>query len=271
MTTGSVSTVRTQSTARPEVTAAGRLSALARAELTLLGRSRATLFSALVLPAAMTFAMSSTVRDMDLKDTGLTVGTVLLPGAFGFALLFAVYGGLVGVFVTRREELVLKRLRTGEVRDHEILAGASLPLTLIGLAQCVLLAVGCSVTLDVPAPRAPHLVLAGVVLGTVMLIALAGATAGLTRSAEAAQLTTMPLLVVSMAGSGVVVPLDLLPDRIASICELLPLSPVVALVRSGWTGEVGAYETLGSLLTAVAWTVLAVFAVRRWFRWEPRR
>ncbi|MEV6649949.1 ABC transporter permease [Streptomyces sp. NPDC051219] len=259
------------STVRTEVTAGGRLSALARAELTLLGRSRVTLFSALVLPAAMTFAISSSVEEMDLEDTGLTVGTVLLPGAIGFAMLFAVYGGLVGVFVARREELVLKRLRTGEVHDHEIMVGASLPLVLIGLAQCVVLAVGCSVVLDVAAPRAPHLILAGLASGTVMLVALAAATAAFTKTAEAAQLTTMPLLVVSMACSGMVVPLELVPEQIASVCELLPLTAVVELVRSGWTGGDGTYETLGSFLTAVAWTVIAVFAVRRWFRWEPRR
>ncbi|MGH3324906.1 MAG: ABC transporter permease, partial [Streptomyces sp.] len=30
-------------------------------------------------------------------------------------------------------------------------------------------------------------------------------------------------------------------------------------------------DTARALGVAVLWTVLAVFAVRRWFRWEPRR
>jgi ABC-2 type transport system permease protein len=108
-------------------------------------------------------------------------------------------------------------------------------------------------------------------LGLVMCAALAAVTATVTRTVESAQVTTMPMVLVSMTGSGVTVPLELLPDRLASVCELLPLSPVITLVRGGWTGNLSAYEALGALATALAWTVPAVFAVQRWFRWEPRR
>lgn len=75
---------------------------------------------------------------------------------------------------------------------------------------------------------------------------------------------------VSMLGSGLFFPLEMMPDRLASVCELLPLTPVITLVRGGWTGDLSAADALGAVVTAVAWTVLAVFAVRRRFRWEPR-
>ncbi|ATW49366.1 ABC transporter permease [Streptomyces xantholiticus] len=267
-------TVRHSTAAQPArtvKTAGARMTALARAELALLGRNKASMFTALVLPAMLTFAMSSAVKEMELKDTGLSVGTVLLPGALGYALLFAVYSTLVGVFVVRREELVLKRLRTGELRDTEILAGASLPAVAIGLAQCVVLAVGCTLALDIPAPRAGWLALAGILLGVVMSCALAATTAAFTRSAEGAQISVMPLMLVSMAGSGMVVPLDVMPERIASVCELLPLTPVIGLIRNGWTGGASAGETFGQLAVVMAWTMISVFAVQRRFPWEPRR
>ncbi|MEU6100168.1 ABC transporter permease [Streptomyces flaveolus] len=249
----------------------GRMTALARAELTLLGRSRGTLVAALFVPLVLPLSVRSAAKEMDLSGAGLTVGTVVLPAAIGFSLLFAVYSALVGVFVVRREELVLKRLRTGELRDAEILGGAALPATVIGFVQCLLLTAGCAVLLDLPVPPAPHLAVAGVLLGLVMCACLAAVTAGFTRTGESAQVTPMPLMIVSMIASGMVVPLELMPDRLASVCELLPLTPVVTLVRGGWTGDLSAFETLGALATAVAWTVVAVFAVRRWFRWEPRR
>ncbi|MFJ8310037.1 MULTISPECIES: ABC transporter permease [unclassified Streptomyces] len=253
------------------VTRSGRMKALARAELTLLGRNKSSLFTVLVLPAMMTMSMYSGVRGIDLKDTGLTVGTVLLPGSLGFVLLFAVYSGLVGVYVVRREELVLKRLRTGELRDVEILTGAALPSVLIGLAQCVLLAVGSSIVMQVGAPRAVWFALVGLALGLVMTCALAAATAAFTKSAEGAQIAIMPMLLLSMAGSGMIVPLDVLPDQVATACELLPLTPVIGLIRAGWTGSPDAGEVLRMLSTVVAWTALSVFAVRSRFRWEPRR
>ncbi|RZB18285.1 ABC transporter permease [Streptomyces sp. F001] len=252
-------------------TVTARMSALARAELTLLVRSRATLVTAVLVPLLLPLSVRSAIDGMDLADAGLTVGTVLLPAAVGFALLFAVYAALTSAYVVRREELVLKRLRTGELHDREILVGAALPATGIGLTQCVLLAAGCTVLLDLGAPPAPHLAVVGVLLGLVLCGALAAVTAGFTRTAESAQVTSLPMLFVSMLGSGITVPLELLPDRLASVCELLPLTPVITLVRGGWTGDLSAYEALGAVATALAWTVLAVFAVRRWFRWEPRR
>lgn len=146
-------------------TPVGRMAALARAEMVLFGRSKGTLVAALFVPLTLPFAMRSAVEEMDLKDAGLSVGLVMLPAAIGFSLLFAVYSSLVGVFTARREELVLKRLRTGELRDAEVLAGAALPAVVTGLVQCVLLAVGCTILLDLGAPSAPHLAILGLLLG----------------------------------------------------------------------------------------------------------
>ncbi|WP_395576065.1 ABC transporter permease [Streptomyces sp. BK79] len=248
-----------------------RMTALARAELTLLGRNKGTLFAALFVPLVLPFSVRSAAQEMDLAEAGLTTGTLVLPAAIGFSLLFAVYSALVGVFVVRREELVLKRLRTGELRDAEILSGSAMPAVLSGLLQSLLLAAGCFALLDLSAPSAPHLAVLGLLLGLVMCAALAAVTASFTRTGESAQVTPLPFMFVSMLGSGMFVPLELLPDKLASFCELLPLTPVITLVRGGWTGDLTAYEALGAVASAVAWTVVAVFAVRRWFRWEPRR
>ncbi|MFH8732658.1 MULTISPECIES: ABC transporter permease [unclassified Streptomyces] len=266
-----VVTDRTKPAVTGGTTAAGRMRALARAELTLIGRSKGTLFTAVFVPLVLPFSVRSSIDSMDLKGAGLTVGSVLLPSAIGFSLLFAVYSALVGVYAARREELVLKRLRTGELRDAEILAGAAVPSVAIGLAQSLVLVAACTAFLDVGAPQAPYYAVVGLLLGLVMWPALAAVTASFSKSVESAQVAAMPLLLLSMLGSGTVVPLEVMPDRLASVCELLPLTPVITLVRGGWTGDLSAYDALGAVATAVAWTVLAVFAVRRWFRWEPRR
>ncbi|MDG9728144.1 MULTISPECIES: ABC transporter permease [unclassified Streptomyces] len=247
-----------------------RMTALARAELILLGRNKGTIVAALFVPLVLPFSVWSASKEMDLAEAGLTTGTLVLPAAIGFSLLFAVYSALVGVFVVRREELVLKRLRTGELRDAEILGGSALPSVLTGLVQSLLLAAGCFVLLDLSAPSAPHLAVLGLLLGLVMCAALAAVTASFTRTGESAQVTPMPFMFASMLGSGMFVPLEVLPDLASSLCELLPLTPVITLVRGGWTGDLSAYETLGAVATAVAWTVVAVFAVQRRFRWEPR-
>ncbi|MGW2226006.1 ABC transporter permease [Streptomyces formicae] len=247
-----------------------RMGALARAELTLLGRSKGTLFAALFVPFVIPLSMKQAAEGMDLEGTGLSVGTVVLPSALGFSLLFAVYSALTAVYAARREELVLKRLRTGELRDHEILMGAALPSVVIGIVQSLVLVVGCVVLLDAGAPNAPHLVVLGIAAGLVMFAALAAVTGSFARSVESAQVLALPMIFVSMLGSGLFVPFEVMPDKLAAACELLPLSSVIELVRGGWAGHLSGGDVLAAVATAVVWTLLSVFAVRRWFRWEPR-
>ncbi|WP_420034645.1 ABC transporter permease [Streptomyces sp. cg28] len=252
-------------------TSAGRLASLARAEFTLIGRSKGVLFTALFVPLVLPLSLSRSMDKGDLKDAGLNLGTVLISSAIAFSLLFAVYSALVSVYASRREELVLKRLRTGELRDLEILAGAAVPSVVIGLVQCATVAAVCAVALDAGAPSAPHLVLLGVLLGIPLCVTLAAFTTVFSRSVESAQVAAMPMLLVSMIGSGATVPLEMLPDRIAAVCEFLPLTPALTLVRGGWSGTLSGGESLKAIAVAVAWIAIAVFAVQKRFRWEPRR
>lgn len=248
-----------------------RLRALARAELTLLGRNRSAVATALLVPLALPFSVRPALDGMDLERSGLNAGTVMLTAAIGFSFLFSVYTALVSAFVARREELVLKRLRTGELGDTEILVGTALPAACLGLAQSLVLTLGCVLFLDAAAPQAPYLTVLGLLAGLVLCAALAALTASFTRTVESAQVTALPLVFVSMLGSGIAIPAEALPDRLASVAALLPLSPAIRLVSGGFTGRLSAAEALASVAIALAWLVPAVFAVRRWFRWEPRR
>ncbi|GGT54456.1 ABC transporter permease [Streptomyces purpureus] len=248
-----------------------RLGALGRAELTLLVRNRTALFVALLMPLSLVLVIRSSLDQVDLGAAGMSVIEAALTGGIGMVLLMVVHTNLVSAYVARREGLVLKRLRTGEPSDREILTGIALPSLALALAQCALLVTGGAALLDVRAPQRPVLLAAGVLLGLVLMTALAAATSAVTRSVDSAQLTTLPMFLVSAMGSGLFAPLQVFPERIASLCELLPLTGVMTLVRAGWLGGGDTKELLGAALTALAWTVISVFAVQRWFRWEPRR
>ena len=101
------------------------MTALSRAEFTLLRRNRVLLFNALVMPLVFPIALLIVgSRAGDLEAAG--VSTVLEIFAL-FILVFVVYYNLLSVFTTRRDELVLKRLRTGESSDFQILAGPAVP------------------------------------------------------------------------------------------------------------------------------------------------
>ncbi|MBW1600322.1 ABC transporter permease [Streptomyces sp. JJ38] len=251
--------------------ALGRMRALGRAELTLLLRNRSAVFTALLVPLLLVFTFRMSLSDSLVEATALSAGGLVLSGGLGVVLVIAVYANLVSAYVARREELVLKRLRTGESSDVEILGGTALPSVLIGLVQCLLLIAAGVAVVDIPLPGRADVLLLGLLLGTVMMTGLAAATSALTRSPESAQITVMPLMMLSFLGSGLMVPLEVMPDAVADVARLLPLTPVVELVRYGWFGEGTGGDVALAVGLAVAWTAFAVFAVRRWFRWEPRR
>ncbi|MBB0228478.1 ABC transporter permease [Streptomyces calidiresistens] len=246
------------------------MGSIGRAELTLLLRNRTALMMALIMPFFMAAATYSVSREMDLAEVGLSVGALVITGGIGMILLFVVYSNVISVYVARREERVLKRLRTGELSDGEVLAGAALPSAVLALAQCLLLVGIGTAALDIGFPEQPVTLLLGLLLGPALMVLLAAVTAAFTRTVESAQITALPLFMVSAFASGLIVPLETLPDTMADIFRFLPMTPVIELVRGGWLGTLEGTDVLRALAIALVWTGVAVFAVRRWFRWDPR-
>lgn len=234
-----------------------RAVAVGQAELKLFWRNRMALFNSLVLPVLIVPLLMSVDAD----------GVPLVIGLMGFVLLMAVYYNLVTTFVARREELVLKRLRVGELTDPEILLGASLPSVVVALVQMALFAVIVGVMTGVAMPSRPWFLVVGVVGGVIVFVLLAAASSAFTRTVEMAQVTSLPVLMACVLGSGLMIPLSAVPDNVASVLRLLPLTPVLDLLRAGWADG----PVLRPLIVLTVWIVLGIYAVRRWFRWDPRR
>ncbi|HEX2821050.1 MAG TPA: ABC transporter permease, partial [Streptosporangiaceae bacterium] len=186
-----------------------RVAALARAEGILLWRNRLALLNAVILPAALAGSLKSFGG---LGASGAhDFGAMLLTGLTAFALLIAVYYNLVTAMVARREELVLKRLRTGEATDGEILAGTAAPAIAIAWAQIAVAAVAAVAVLGLNPPANAALVPVALILGTAVFVLLAAVTAAVTRTVQLAQVTTMPALWLPLVFSGLLFPLAMLP------------------------------------------------------------
>lgn len=254
-----------------------RLLGLAHAELTLLLRNRMQLFTALVMPLAIPLMY------LPLKNSGISGPA--LAGALGLmyvvALLFVVYYNLLCAYVARRESLVLKRLRTGEASDATVLTATAVPALVIAFVMLTLMTALAVPLLDLPVPSHPLLLVASVALGAAVLVPLALATANLTRTVESAQVTSLPFMTIAIVGAGSALPLDLMPEWLQRIIDVIPTAPLVSLVRLGWLGtdESGTAlagsevwrESAPQAGILLAWFVLGCWFVSRRLRWEPRR
>jgi ABC-2 type transport system permease protein len=256
---------------------ARRMRALGLAELRLLWRNKTALSYALALPPlAFLFAAQS-----DAFAEGAGAAAVIVTSVAVLAVGMAVYYNLVTAYVGRREEYVLKRLRTGELTDAEILAGTAVPSLAIAWLQVVVAVVVGLAIGELDAPVNVLLVVAAMVVASVVFTLLAAATSAMTRTVEMAQVTTTPVLVVPLVLCGLFAPIRELPDGFAQVAQVMPLTPVVDLMRLGFLGVDSGGERLAtaatfgaavpSLAVGAAWVVIGVWATRRWFRWEPRR
>lgn len=254
---------------------------MARLDLTLLWRNYTGLAAAVGLPllmGALLIPARGEVRDG--VESGLFAGT----GFLAFFLIFAVFMNLTTLFTTRREELSLKRLRAGALSDLEIIGGSVLLSGLLYVGQVALLLVFMVTVLDGRLPANPALLAAGMLAGIVVFALLAAAVSGITPSSDMAQLISAPLLMVFLIGSDVMIPLDGMPGWVRTIAEWLPLSPLVDIARTAYFGQdftgaaghpaVGTLEAWAACGEALAvfavWLVVAGWAARRLFRWEPR-
>ena len=252
-----------------------RTISLTRWNAVLLSRNRLAFAYALVVPLLPLGLLFTGQRGSPLVGAGAIV-TLLMAIAF-----FPVYYNVLSQFVSRRDELVLKRMRTGETRDAELLVSIALPGAITALILSAL-AIPIAAAVGQPLPVNPLLygALAGAVV--IMFTAFAYWTAAWTRNAEAAQLTSMPIIVAAALG-----PLtSSIPDLSEWLRDVLSLTPGTAisdLIRIGWFGLDGAgakeatltfsetwAQAAEPLIVIVAWTCLAVTLARRSMRWEPR-
>ncbi len=200
-----------------------RTASLTRWNAVLLTRNRLAFFYAVVLPLLPLALLLTGERGSPTVGAGAIV-TMSLTIA-----LFPVFYNVLSQFVNRRDELVLKRMRTGEARDAELLVMTAW-----------------------------------------------------TRNAEAAQLTSLPIILLTSVGPMTSTIPDM-PDRLRDLLSLTPGAAISDLVRIGWFGLDGPgaeeatltfaetwSQAAQPLLIIGAWTCVAVVLARRSMRREPR-
>jgi len=247
-----------------------QLAALGQAEATLFLRAKSNIVNVLFIPALVLVALTVTMSLYDLESLGLAMGSVMPATATGIVLVFSLYVPLTGTYVARREELLLKRLRTGEVNDFTILLGAALPAIIMIFVQLCLIAAIVIPMTGAGAPAAFHYALIAVLLGAVMVAGFAATTSAAAQSSENVQVATLPLLVLLPSTSGAFFPLEAMPQPVQDAFYWMPMTPVIDLVRLGWDGAADPGEAFMRIALLGVWTIIALGAAHRWFRWEPR-
>jgi ABC-2 type transport system permease protein len=263
--------IETAQSATP--TPARQMVALIRMELLLLRRNLTATTLSVLTPLIAGIALIS--GDSDTEDA-----VTKASGVIGLLAVFGVHHHLTTVYASRRQEMVLRRLRAGLPSDRTILVGAASATVLIFLVLAVLLVAYGVLVLGMPVPANPLTMLMAMLLGAAVLAGFGAALSAVTHSTEAAMLTTLPTVAIFLLAPGVLVPLGALPEGIENIASFLPMGPFTEVLRTGWLGhEIGSpdltfagstADALPWLAVLAAWLVIAAAVTNRYFRWEPR-
>lgn len=236
-----------------------RVVALAGMEIRLLLRNRTAVGTALVLP--LLFGVCFAVLRNDT------------PWSFPIAMqVLSVLGLTVYVSVTtalaaRRQDLTLKRLRCGEATDGQILAGVLAPPAVLGVVQGVLM-VAIALVAGAPWPARPLAILAAIVGGAAVAVAVGLFTAAFTATPETAQLTTAPFFLATFAGTLWVLATP--PAEVAPLMLAVPGAAVADLIRTGVEAPADGHPMWWPLLALAAWTAAAWPLGLRLFPWDRR-
>ncbi|WP_291479973.1 ABC transporter permease [Corynebacterium sp.] len=260
-----------------------RFAALARAETLQFLRNKTLLVNAIVVPIGAATAMFFIISGDD-EASRIDASAMAMEFFLVFALMFVQFYTVLSMVTTRRDEGVLKRLRTGEARDVEILSASSFP----GAVLTVLFTVVMSVLLMVfgaPGPVNVVPIIVAVLLGLVVVSGLALVTSGFTKNPEAAQITSLPVMLLLFASMGNF--RQIFPEAVDDVVARTPFALIFDLTQYGWAGntmtdrmaEGGAAplasgevfgETWQMMLILVAWAAVCVWAGARYVRWDVR-
>lgn len=162
--------------------------AIALSELTQLLRNRLVAATAVLVPV---FFGGVLIAAQDNFGGSAAVASIISM----VVVAMGVYITITTTLASRRQNLFLKRLRSTAASDTSIIAGLVTPLVLINVLQVAAILTVLAVVGEPPA-NVPVLILTMLLVET-MFLGLALATSGLTNSPDHAQVTTLPVFLVT--------------------------------------------------------------------------
>ncbi|MER5336908.1 hypothetical protein [Micromonospora sp. NPDC002717] len=235
-----------------------RFAVIALSELRLIARNRTVLIGATIFPLALGGYLIYSRQDVGRSWPELVLLQVV------FFALFTLYLTITTTLATRRNDLFLKRLRSGESSDAAILLGLVVPVVVLlavqlGIVLAAMFIAGAS------APERPWPLAVGIVGFVAASAAVGILTGNITPSAASAQVTSLPFLAFG-AGSAIWAML-----AHEWYIALLPGGALTVLVHAAYEASTTPEQLALAAGSLAAWTIAPALIAYKTFRWEPRR
>jgi ABC-2 type transport system permease protein len=238
-----------------------------RGELRLYWRSRELAFFTFLLPMILFLLLGFAYGD---ERIGTIRGSdYLLAGTMGYGVVATAFAGLAIVLVIRREEGILKRLRSTPLPAPTYLTAVLATVMVAFLVQAVcIIALGMAV-FDASFPHRIGSLAIALVLGAISFAALGVGLTGLVRRAEGASAVVNAIYFPMLFISGSFFERDTFPGFLQAVANVLPLTYFIKLVTDIMLRGDEIWDRLGDVAVLGAWGVFGALLAARRFRWVP--
>jgi ABC-2 type transport system permease protein len=238
-----------------------------RSEQLVFWRSREAAFFIFLFPLLL-FLLLGSVYSAPFQ--GVPAKWAVLAGLVGYGCANTAFAGLAIQLVIRRENGILKRLRSTPLPPATYVVAILVSTLVVFALQTVALFLLGRALYGTPFPPAPGSFVAVIVIGAAAFAALGTATASAIRSAEGSSAVVNFILLPMAFLTGSFGPIHGYPAFLRAIGDVLPLRYFVKLVNAVYLHGDGFWTQPEALAILGAWGAAGlVFTVFR-FRWEPR-
>jgi ABC-2 type transport system permease protein len=237
-----------------------------RSEQLVFWRSREAAFFIFLFPLLLFVLLASVYTG---KIYGVPPAQALLAGLVGYGCANTAFAGLAIQLVVRRENGILKRLRSTPLSPATYVASLLVSTLIVFALQTIALFLLGRAFYSTPFPSDIGSFIASVVIGAAVFAALGTATASVIRSAEGSSAVVNFVLLPSAFLSGSFGPTHHYPAFLRAIGDVLPLKYFIKLVNAVYLHGHGIWTQPGALAVLAAWGVAGLVFTAFKFRWEP--
>ena len=238
-----------------------------RSEQLVFWRSREAAFFIFLFPLLLYVLLGSVYTG---KIYGVPAAEAILAGLVGYGCANTAFAGLAIQLVIRRENGILKRLRSTPLPPSTYVVALLVSTLFVFALQTVVLFLLGRALYGTPFPGAVGSFVATVVIGAAAFAALGTAMASVIRSAEGSSAVVNFILLPMAFLTGSFGPTGHYPAFLRAIGDVLPLKYFIKLVNAVYLHGHGLWTQPGALAVLGGWGLAGlVFTVFR-FQWEPR-
>ena len=238
-----------------------------RSEQLVFWRSREAAFFIFIFPLLLYLLLGSVYTG---TIYGVPAAQGLLAGLVGYGCANTAFAGLAIQLVLRRENGILKRLRSTPLPPATYVVSLLISTLIVFLLQTIALFLLGRALHGTPFPSDIGSFFVAIVIGAAVFAALGTATASVIRSAEGSSAVVNFILLPMAFLSGSFGPTHRLGPFLQAVAAVLPLKYLIDLVNAVYLHGKGVWTQPEDLAVLAGWGVAGlVFTIFK-FRWEPR-